>query len=45
MTIEEASERYLIPLDILKEYESWGLCDTVKKVMGAWSMTTRILNG
>ena len=36
MTIEEASERYLIPLDILKEYESWGLCDTVKKVMGAW---------
>lgn len=36
MTIEEASERYLIPLDILKEYESWGLCDTVKKVMGVW---------
>lgn len=34
MTIEEVSERYRIPLDILKEYESWGLCDT--KVMGDW---------
>lgn len=34
MTIEEVSERYRIPLDILKEYESWGLCDT--KVMGNW---------
>ena len=41
MTIEEASERYLIPLDILKEYESWGLCDTVKKVMGAWEYDDR----
>lgn len=36
MTIDEASERYKIPLDILREYESWGLCDSVKKVMGAW---------
>lgn len=36
MTIEEASERYQIPIAILKEYESWGLCDTVKKVMGVW---------
>ena len=36
MTINEASERYQIPLEILKEYESWGLCGTVKKVMGAW---------
>lgn len=34
MTIEEVSERYRIPLDILKEYESLGLCDT--KVMGNW---------
>lgn len=34
MTIEEVSERYRIPLDILKEYESWGFCDT--KVMGNW---------
>ena len=36
MTIEEAGKCYNIPLDVLKEYESWGLCDTVKKVMGAW---------
>ncbi len=36
MTIDEASARYNIPLDILREYESWGLCDTVKKVMGDW---------
>lgn len=24
MTIEEASERYNIPIKVLKEYESWG---------------------
>ncbi len=36
MTINEASERYSIPLEILREYESWGLCGAVKKVMGAW---------
>lgn len=36
MTIQEASERYRIPMDILKQYESWGLCGAVKKVMGAW---------
>lgn len=36
MTIQEASERYRIPIDILKEYESWGLCSAVKKVMGIW---------
>lgn len=36
MTINEASERYNIPIEILKEYESWGLCGEVKKVMGAW---------
>ena len=36
MTIHEASERYNIPLEILREYESWGLCGTVKEVMGAW---------
>lgn len=35
MTIDEASERYSIPLDILREYESWGLCGAVKKVTGA----------
>lgn len=36
MTIEEASERYQIPMHILRTYESWGLCGAVKKVMGAW---------
>lgn len=36
MTMGEASERYKIPLKILKEYESWGLCGAVKKVMGSW---------
>ena len=36
MTIQEASERYQIPVSILREYERWGLCGPVKKVMGAW---------
>ena len=36
MTIDEASERYHIPLEILHEYERWGLCGAVKKVMGVW---------
>ncbi len=36
MTMDEASERYSIPIEVLKEYESWGLCGAVKKVMGAW---------
>lgn len=36
MTIQEASERYRIPLHILREYERWGLCRAVKDVMGAW---------
>ncbi len=36
MTIQEAARRYRIPLEILREYESWGLCGAVKKVMGAW---------
>ncbi|EET60868.1 MAG: MerR family transcriptional regulator [Marvinbryantia sp.] len=36
MTIQEASERYQIPMEILKEYEKWNLCDQVKKVMGNW---------
>lgn len=25
-----------IPIHILKEYESWGLCQEVKKVMESW---------
>ena len=36
MTIQEASKCYQIPMHILREYESWGLCGAVKKVMGAW---------
>ena len=36
MTIEEASRQYHIPMKILREYESWGLCGVVKTVMGAW---------
>lgn len=36
MTINEASARYKIPLKILREYEGWGLCGAVKKVMGSW---------
>ena len=36
MTIDEASNTYGIPIDIIKEYESWGLCGEVEKVMGAW---------
>lgn len=34
--MEEASAQYHIPVRILKEYESWGLCGAVKKVMGNW---------
>lgn len=36
MTIQEVSDRYQIPMHILLEYESWGLCGAVKKVMGDW---------
>ena len=36
MTIKEASERYNIPIKILEEYERWGLCGEVKKIMGTW---------
>lgn len=36
MTIDEASEQYEIPIEVLKEYQSWGLCSAVKYVMGAW---------
>ncbi len=43
MTINEASEKYQIPIEILKEYEAWGLCDSVKKVMGDWQYDDRDL--
>ena len=36
MTMQEASERYHIPMHILREYERWGLCGAVKEVMGDW---------
>ena len=36
MTIYEASDYYNIPIEILQEYEKWGLCTEVKKVMGVW---------
>lgn len=36
MRMEEASRQYQIPMEILRKYESWGLCGAVKKVMGAW---------
>jgi len=36
MTMDEASEHYKIPVSVLKEYESWGLCGAVKKVIGDW---------
>lgn len=36
MTIEAASHQYNIPIEILREYESWGLCGAVKQVMGRW---------
>lgn len=36
MTKQEASEHFNIPINILDEYENWGLCSAVKKVMGVW---------
>lgn len=41
MTMKEASKRYQIPVKILKEYESFGLCGAVKKVMGEWQYDDR----
>lgn len=36
MTAEEVSRRYQVPMKILEEYRSWGLCDAVKMVMEDW---------
>lgn len=36
MTMDEVSRKYHIPIKILKEYEEWGGCEAVKKVMGEW---------
>ncbi|MDO4573112.1 MAG: MerR family transcriptional regulator [Clostridia bacterium] len=43
MTMQEAGERYGIPLEILREYEGWGLCGSVKQAMGAWRYDERDL--
>lgn len=43
VTMEEVSKRYNVPIKILKEYESWGLCSAVKKVIGAWQYDDRDL--
>ena len=42
MTIEEASEKYNIPIEILKEYESWGLWKLLKKSWGSGNMMIKI---
>lgn len=36
MTMDEVSQKYHIPIKILQEYEKWGGCEAVKKVMGEW---------
>ncbi|MGN0688912.1 MAG: MerR family transcriptional regulator [Oscillospiraceae bacterium] len=41
MTIYEASERYNIPIEILKEYESYGLCNEAGKAINSWNYDER----
>lgn len=36
MNKKEVSQKYRIPVEVLDEYESWGLCNVVKYVMGEW---------
>ena len=36
MTAEEVNRRYQIPLKILDEYRSWGLCRAVQMAMDDW---------
>lgn len=43
MTMEEVSSRYQIPEKILRDYESWGGCNAVKQVLGAWQYDDRDL--
>lgn len=43
MTIEEVMRQYNIPEKILKEYESFGLCDAVRNVMEDWQYDDRDL--
>ncbi|MDY4612038.1 MAG: MerR family transcriptional regulator [Sphaerochaetaceae bacterium] len=41
MTMDEASEWYNIPVEVLREYRKWGLCAAVKDVMGVWRYDDR----
>ena len=43
MNIDEASKRYMIPMEVLREYEQMGLCGSVRQVMGAWEYDERDL--
>lgn len=43
MTKEEASQNYQIPREVLDEYESWGLCGSVKQAMVPWQYDTQDL--
>jgi len=36
MTMQEVSECYRIPPNILEEYEKWKLCDITEKKLGVW---------
>lgn len=36
MNKSEVSKKYQIPVSVLDQYESWGLCHVVKYVMGQW---------
>lgn len=36
MNIDEISNQYQIPIEILKKYENWGFCGTKKKLLGSW---------
>lgn len=36
MTIQEVSEKYKIPIEILQDYESWGLCGAGEMAMDSW---------
>lgn len=38
MTNQEASIKYHIPIEILGEYEGWGLCQEVKRLWVSGTM-------
>ena len=43
MAKQEPSERYQVPMHILREYESWGLCGAAEEVIGVWQYDDRDL--